>query len=71
MKPMTQLLAVSSISLRSLPSRATSSVVIIIGTAGVVLVLLTVLALASGLSGALNTTGSADRAIVLHQQAAN
>jgi putative ABC transport system permease protein len=71
MKLMTQLLAVSSISLRSLPSRMISSAVIVIGTAGVVLVLLTVLALATGLSGALNTTGSADRAIVLHQQAAN
>jgi putative ABC transport system permease protein len=71
MKLMTQMLAVSSISLRSLPSRATSSAVIVIGTAGVVAVLLSVLALATGLSGALDTTGSADRAIVLHQQAAN
>ena len=71
MKLMTQLLAVSSISLRSLPSRATSSAVIVIGTAGVVAVLLSVLALATGLSGALSSTGSADRAIVLHQQAAN
>src|SRR5665213_2146509 len=68
MRLMTQLLAVSSI---SLPSRSTSSAVIVIGTAGVVAVLLFVLAFATGLSGALNTTGSADRAIVLHQQAAN
>jgi putative ABC transport system permease protein len=71
MKLMTQLLAVSSISLRSLPSRATSSAVIVIGTAGVVAVLLSVLALATGLSGALTATGSVDRAIVLHKQAAN
>lgn len=71
MSLMTQLLAVSSISLRSLPSRAASSAVIVIGTAGVVAVLLSVLALATGLSGALNATGSADRAIVLHKQAAN
>jgi putative ABC transport system permease protein len=71
MKTMTQLLAVSSISLRSLPSRAASSAVIVIGTAGVVAVLLSVLALATGLSAALSTTGSADRAIVLHQQASN
>jgi putative ABC transport system permease protein len=71
MKLMTQLLAVSSISLRSLPSRAASSAVIVIGTAGVVAVLLSVLALATGLSGALAATGSPDRAIVLHQQAAN
>jgi putative ABC transport system permease protein len=71
MKLMTQLLAVSSISLRSLPSRAASSAVIVIGTAGVVAVLLSVLALATGLSGALSATGSPDRAIVLHAQAAN
>src|SRR5579863_9054566 len=71
MKLMTQLLAVSSISLRSLPSRAASSTVIVIGTAGVVLVLLSVLAFSTGLADSLNATGRADRAIVLHQQAQN
>jgi putative ABC transport system permease protein len=71
MKLMTQVLAVSSISLRSLPSRAAASAVIVIGTAGVVAVLLSVLSLATGLSGALNSTGSPDRAIVLHAQATN
>jgi putative ABC transport system permease protein len=68
---MSQLLAVCSISLRSLPGRAASSAVIVIGTAGVVAVLLSVLALSTGLAGALTATGSPDRAIVLHQQAAN
>ncbi len=71
MKTFSQLLAVSSISLRSLPSRAASSAVIVIGTAGVVAVLLSVLALSTGLADALTATGSADRAIVLHAQAAN
>lgn len=71
MKLMTQLVAVSSISLRSLPSRAASSVVIVIGTFGVVFVLLWVLALSTGLAGALNSTGRSDRAIVLHKQAQN
>ena len=66
-----QLLAVSSISLRGLPLRASSSLVIVIGTAGVVAVLLSVLALSTGLAGAMTATGSADRAIVLHAQAAN
>ena len=66
-----QLIAVSSISLRGLPHRAASSVVIVIGTAGVVAVLLSVLALSTGLAGTLTATGSADRAIVLHAQAAN
>jgi putative ABC transport system permease protein len=71
MKLMSQLLAVCSISLRSLPNRAASSAVIVMGTAGVVAVLLSVLALSTGLAGALTATGSPDRAIVLHQQAAN
>jgi putative ABC transport system permease protein len=66
-----QLVAVSSISLRSMPQRAVSSLVIVIGTAGVVLVLLTVMALSTGLAGALTATGSPDRAIVLHAQAGN
>jgi len=71
MNMFSQLLAVSSISLRSLPHRAASSAVIVIGTAGVVAVLLSVLALSTGLADALTATGSADRAIVLHKQAAN
>src|SRR5580658_6113235 len=66
-----QLFAVSSISLRGLPSRVSSSLVIVIGTAGVVAVLLSVLALSTGLAGAMTATGSADRAIVLHAQAGN
>jgi putative ABC transport system permease protein len=66
-----QLIAVSSISLRGLPHRVASSAVIVIGTAGVVLVLLSVLAFSTGLAGTLTATGSADRAIVLHAQAAN
>jgi len=71
MKLFTQLAAVSSISLRSLPSRAATSAVIVIGTAGVVLVLLSVLALSTGLADSLNATGRGDRAIVLHAQATN
>lgn len=66
-----QLFAVSAVSLRGLPQRTASSFVIVIGTAGVVAVLLSVLALSTGLAGALTATGSADRAIVLHAQAAN
>src|ERR1700733_5618720 len=66
-----QLVAVSSISLRGLPQRTASSLVIVIGTAGVVAVLLSVLALSTGLANALTATGSVDRANVLHAQAAN
>ena len=68
MKTFEQILAVSSISLRSLPQRLGPSVVIVVGIAGVVAVLLSVLALATGLAGTLSATGRDDRAIVLHAQ---
>ena len=67
----TQLVAVSSISLRGLPQRLKTSLVIVVGSGGVVLVLLSVLAFSTGLAGALTATGSPDRAIVLHAQATN
>jgi putative ABC transport system permease protein len=57
--------------LRSLPQRAAASTVIVIGIAGVVGVLISVLSLSTGLSSALTSTGRADRAIVLHAQAPN
>jgi len=68
MRTMEQILAVSSINLRSLPQRIAPSLVVVIGIAGVVAVLLSVLSLSLGLSGALTTTGRPDRAIILHAQ---
>ena len=69
MRTFEQILAVSSISLRSLPQRISTSLVSVIGIAGVVAVLLSVLSLSTGLAGALTATGRDDRAIVLHAQA--
>lgn len=68
MRTMEQILAVSSINLRGLPQRIAPSLVVVIGIAGVVAVLLSVLALSFGLSGALTATGRPDRAIILHAQ---
>jgi putative ABC transport system permease protein len=60
-----QICAVVAINLRSLPQRLGSSLVIIIGSAGVVAVLVAVLAMAAGMSKTLQGAGRDDRAIVL------
>ena len=58
--------AVTEFNLRSLPQRAGASVVVIVGIAGVVAVLISVLSLSTGLARALSTTGRIERAIVLY-----
>src|SRR5450631_38552 len=60
-----QLTAVISMNLQTLPQRAGSSSVIVIGIAGVVAVLVSVLAMSLGFHHTLADTGRADRAIIL------
>jgi len=60
-----QIGAVTGMSLRSVPQRMGSSLVIVIGIAGVVGVLVSVLGMARSFSESLISTGHADRAIVL------
>jgi len=69
MRAFRQVAAVVTFNLRSLPQRARTSFVIVIGVAGVVAVLISVLALSTGLVHALTATGRPDRAIVLHKEA--
>ncbi len=64
-----QIVAVTAMSLKSLPERVAPSFVIVIGIAGVVGVLIAVLSLSRGLADTLAATGRADRAIVLHADA--
>ncbi|HTT03225.1 MAG TPA: ABC transporter permease [Steroidobacteraceae bacterium] len=71
MSILTQIVAVTDMNLRSLPQRLSTSLVIVIGIAGVVAVLISVLSLSTGLAHALTETGRADRAIVLHNQSTN
>jgi putative ABC transport system permease protein len=68
---MKQIIAVTAMSLRSLPQRVAPALVIVIGIAGVVGVLVAVLSLSRGLAHTLATTGRADRAIVLHTDASS
>ena len=60
-----QIAAVTTNNLRSLPQRAGLSAVIVIGIAVTVAVLVSVLAMAAGFGKTLSNTGRADRAIVL------
>ena len=67
MTMLTEIRAVTGMSLRSIPQRVANSSVIVIGIAGVVGVLVAVLGLAMSLSESVASTGRADRAIVLRK----
>jgi putative ABC transport system permease protein len=60
-----QIAAVTLLNLRSVPQRLGASSVIVIGIAGVVGVLVSILAMLGGLSQMMNSTARADRAIVV------
>src|SRR6185437_13774729 len=60
-----QILAVVGMNLRNLPTRIGPSLVIVVGIAGVVAVLLSVLAMAVGFSQTIAGGGSPDRALIL------
>jgi len=62
---MKQMLAVTLMNLRSIPSRLASSLVIVVGIAGVVGVMVAVLSMAAGFKAALASTGRSDRVIVM------
>jgi putative ABC transport system permease protein len=60
-----QALAISAISIRSIPERWAPSLVIVVGLAGVVAVFTALLAMAAGFERTLKATGRADAALVL------
>jgi putative ABC transport system permease protein len=65
MKTLRQIASVTAMNLRTLPQRFATSLVIVIGIAGVVAVLVSVLAMSSGMIRTLQNTGRTDRAVVL------
>ncbi len=71
MSLISQVAAVVAINLRSLPQRLGTSFVIVIGSGGVVAVLVSVLAMAAGMSKTLQAAGRDDRAIVLRNGSAS
>jgi putative ABC transport system permease protein len=60
-----QALAITGMSIRSLPSRWAPSLVIVVGLAGVVAVFTALLAMATGFEQTLKATGRADAALIL------
>jgi len=71
MKMLRQISSVTTMNLRSLPQRWSTSLVIVIGIAGVVAVLVSVLAMSTGMIKTLNSAGRDDRAIVLRNGSAS
>jgi putative ABC transport system permease protein len=66
-----QVSSVTAMNLRSLPRRLGTSMVIVIGSAGVVAVLVSVLAMESGMAKTLQGSGRDDRAIILRNGSAS
>lgn len=64
-----QTLAVSALNLRTVPQRLGSSSVAVVGIAGVVVVLVSVLSIAQGFTAAMQESGSPTRAIVMRSGA--
>ena len=62
---LSQIIAVTSVNLRSIRQRAGSSIVAIIGIAGVVIVFVSVLSIAEGFKSAMTKAGDPERIIVL------
>ena len=62
---LSRMMAVTALSLRTLPQRAGASAVAVVGVAGVVLVFVAVLSIAEGFRAALAGAGSPDTAIVM------
>ncbi|HWK74978.1 MAG TPA: ABC transporter permease [Povalibacter sp.] len=71
MKTFRQIGAVTLMNLRSLPQRLGTSAVIVIGIAGVVAVLVSVLAMSTGMLKTLTQAGAEDRVIVLRNGSAS
>jgi putative ABC transport system permease protein len=64
MKWLRQAVAVLALNLRTIPVRLSSSLVAIVGIAGVVIVFVSVLSIAAGFSAAMQGSGSPERALV-------
>jgi putative ABC transport system permease protein len=65
-----QIAAVTAMNLRSLPQRWATSLVVVIGIAGVVAVLVSVLAMSTGMLKTMNNAGRDDRVIILRNGSA-
>ena len=69
MRWLRQTAAVTMLNLRTLPARLTSTVVAIVGIAGVVVVFVSVLSVAAGFQAAMQGSGRPDRALIMRSGA--
>ena len=69
LKWISQTAAVTALNLRTIPARLSSSAVAIVGIAGVVIVLVSVLSIAAGFNAAMRQSGSPQRALVMRSGA--
>ena len=69
MRWLTETLAVLALNLRTIPERLGSSAVAVVGIAGVVVVFVSVLSIATGFSSAMEGSGSPSRALVMRSGA--
>src|SRR5438876_9530268 len=67
MRWISQTIAVIGLGIRTIPQRLSSSIVAIVGVAGVVVVLVSVLSISEGFRAAVAGAGSPTRALVLRQ----
>ena len=68
MRALNQILAITLMNLQNLPQRVGTSLVVVVGIAGVVGVLVAVLAMSEGFRYTLASTGRSDRVIMLHKE---
>src|SRR5438046_4366486 len=66
-----QTIAVTSLSIRTIPQRLGSSVVAIVGIAGVVITFIAVLSIAEGFRAAMTAAGSPSRVLIMRSGAAS
>ncbi|MCC7242084.1 MAG: ABC transporter permease, partial [Acidobacteria bacterium] len=66
---LSQTIAVTALNLRTIPQRLASSGVAIVGIAGVVVVLVSVLSIAAGFTAAMQGSGSPTRALIMRSGA--
>lgn len=69
MRSLSQILAVVALNFRTLPERLSSSVVAVIGIAGVVVVFISVLSIGAGFAAAMQGSGAPNRALVMRSGA--
>ena len=69
MRALSQMFAVVALNFRTIPARLGSSMVAIIGIAGVVIVFVSVLSIAAGFAAAMQGSGAANRALVMRSGA--